>query len=294
MNILISGSSGLIGTALVQHWAGRPVTRLLRSPSTTQAHWDIAAQTVDLRNCPKPDIVILLNGENIGDSRWTPKRKQQLLDSRLQSTELLVNTLLDHPHKPHTVICASAIGYYGNRGDETLTEASTPARNEFTSQLCLEWEARCQPLVQVGIRVVNLRTGIVLSRRGGALPKMLPAFKMGLGGPIGDGQQWMSWIDLEDVVNAIHFIAYNQSLYGPINLTAPNPVRNREFSKTLAGCLSRPCLLPMPSFMVKALFGEMGEALLLSGAKVVPDVLQASGFQFKHPNLESSLCAQLK
>jgi uncharacterized protein (TIGR01777 family) len=233
------------------------------------------------------DAFIHLGGESIA-SRWSPARKRAIVESRVKGTALIAETLAVLHEKPKTFLCASAIGFYGDRGGEVLTEGSH-AGFGFLPEACQAWEAACEPARKAGIRVVNLRTGIVLSPKGGALAQMLLPFKLGLGGVVGSGDQWMSWISLGDEVSAFLHALKTPSLEGPVNLTAPVPVTNREFTKTLGKVLRRPTFFPLPSFMVKLIFGEMGQALLLEGQKVLPKKLEASGFRYSSPGLEGAL-----
>ena len=238
------------------------------------------------------DAVIHLAGESIF-GRWTASKKAKIRESRVLGTANLAAALGRAEEKPKVFVSGSAIGYYGDRGDESLTEENAPGRG-FLAQVCQEWEEATMPAVQADIRTAHLRTGIVLSPKGGALGAMLLPFKMGLGGRVGDGRQWMSWIDVQDMVGGIHHILKNDLLQGPVNMVAPKPVRNEEFVKTLAGILSRLAILPMPAFAVKAAFGEMGEELLLSSAKVEPNKLISSGYPFRHRDLNKSLQHLLK
>ncbi|MDQ1386724.1 MAG: uncharacterized protein QOF56_178 [Acidobacteriaceae bacterium] len=233
------------------------------------------------------DAVIHLAGESIF-GRWTAAKKSKIRNSRVSGTFNLASALARAREKPNVFVCGSAIGYYGNRGDELLSEESAPGAG-FLAQACQEWEEATTPAVQADIRTVHLRTGIVLSPKGGALGAMLLPFKMGLGGRVGDGRQWMSWIDVQDMVGAIHHILKNDLLQGPVNMVAPKPVRNEEFVKTLANVLSRPAILPMPALAVKTLFGEMGEELLLASQKVEPGKLISSGYPFRQRELSKSL-----
>lgn len=291
MNVLITGSSGLIGSALDAHWQGQhQLHRILWQSDSDQRHW---GAPLALDTLPVLDAVVHLAGAGIADKRWSKKRKQAVYDSRIATTNQLVEELLALEHKPSVVLVASAIGYYGDRGNELLDEDSSSDVN-FSSQLCQAWEACCQPLKDAGIRVVHLRFGIVLSADGGALTKMLPAFKAGVGGRMGSGLQWMSWIAIDDAIAAIDFLIARDDIEGAVNMTAPNPVQNRDFSKTLARTLRRPCLLPMPALAIKILFGEMGEELLLGGARVQPKSLQSNGYTFKHPELSGALEAVLR
>jgi uncharacterized protein (TIGR01777 family) len=238
------------------------------------------------------DAVIHLAGESIF-GRWTAAKKRKIRDSRVGGTFNLAQALARAEEKPNVFVCGSAIGYYGNRGDEALSEESAPGAG-FLAQVCQEWEEATTPAVQADIRTAHLRTGIVLSPKGGALKAMLVPFKLGLGGRTGDGRQWMSWIDVRDMVGAIHHILKNDLLQGAVNMVAPKPVRNAEFATTLASVLSRPAIFPMPAFAAKLVFGEMGEELLLGSQKVEPGKLISSGYPFRYRELRASLEALLK
>lgn len=297
--ILVSGASGPIGTALLPTLSanGAHITRLIRAESPRPAHdeqsicWDPANPFVD-DVLSGFDAVIHLAGESIV-GRWTETKKKNIRDSRVMGTQHLAHAMAQAKDKPQMFICSSAIGYYGNRGDEVLTEHSTPGSG-FLPEVCQEWEAATRPAADAGIPTVLIRTGIVLSPKGGALGKMLPPFKMGVGGRIGDGQQWMSWIDVQDMVGAIHHILKSDLLNGPVNMVAPKPVTNAEFTQTLAGVLSRPAIFPVPAFAVKALFGEMGETVLLGSQRVEPTQLVSSGYPFRFRTLRASLENTLK
>lgn len=294
-NILITGASGLIGSALVPFLEshGYIVYSLQRTPSTTIPYWDIQEQVIHLNGAPNPDIIIHLAGENIANSRWTEKVKEKISKSRIDSTQLIVNFINNATTPPKLFICASAIGFYGNSGQQPVDE-NTLQGEDFVSELAAKWEFTAEQVKPAETRVVNLRTGIVLNKKEGALAKMLPAFKMGVGGRIGDGKQIMSWIDLQDEINAILFIIQQPQLMGPVNLTSPNPVNNQTFSIILANILRRPCILPLPAFMIKLLFAQMGEELLLSSTNVRPTKLLEADFKFEYELLEDSLKKQLK
>jgi len=294
-NILITGASGLIGSALIPFLEshGYIVYSLQRTPSKTMPYWNIPKQAIHLNGAPNPDIIIHLAGENIANSRWTEKVKEKISKSRIDSTQLIVNFINNVTTPPKLFICASAIGFYGNSGQQPVDE-STPQGEDFVSELAAKWEFTAEQVKPAETRVVNLRTGIVLNKKEGALAKMLPAFKMGVGGRIGDGKQIMSWIDLQDEINAILFIIQQPQLTGPVNLTSPNPVNNQTFSIILANILRRPCILPLPAFMIKLLFAQMGEELLLSSTNVRPTKLLEAGFKFEYELLEDSLKKQLK
>jgi len=292
--ILVSGVSGPIGAALVPSLkaSGAQIVRLVRAGTANapvdeeQIPWD-PAQTVAPEAVSGFDAVIHLAGESIV-GRWTLAKKARIRDSRVAGTRNLAQSLAKAKDKPQVFICSSAIGYYGNRGDEVLKEESSVGAG-FLADVCREWEAATQPAAEAGIRTVQIRTGIVLSPKGGALGKMLLPFKLGLGGRLGDGRQWMSWIDVQDMVGAIHHILKTDLLQGPVNMVAPRPVTNTEFTKTLAGALSRPAMFPVPAFAVKAAFGEMGETVLLGSQRVEPTQLVASGYPFRFRKLRASL-----
>jgi uncharacterized protein (TIGR01777 family) len=292
MNILISGSHGLVGTALMKSLEpeGHEVFRLVRyAPSSdAEIEWSPDRYSIALARIEGFDAVVNLAGESIAEGRWTEDKKQRIRESRVKGTKLLGDALANLTNPPKTFICASAIGYYGNRGDEILTETSAPG-DDFLAEVCVEWEKATALATEKGIRVLNTRFGVILDAHGGALAKMLPPFQMGIGGKIGSGKQWMSWIALDDVVGALKFALTNEALGGPVNFVAPNPVTNAEFTNTLGKVLSRPTLFPIPAFGVRLLFGEMGEALLLAGQRVAPKRLMTEGYQFQHPQLHEAL-----
>jgi uncharacterized protein len=292
--VLISGVSGPIGAALLPalRASGARITRLIRKDSGRSAvtgaslQWD-PPQPLSPAAVSGFDAVIHLAGESIV-GRWTESKKKKIRDSRVVGTENLAHALAQAQNKPRVFVCSSAIGYYGNRGDEVLTESSPPGSG-FLADVCREWEAATRAAADAGIRTVEIRTGVVLSPQGGALGKMLTPFKMGAGGRIGDGRQWMSWIDVEDVVGAVLHIVESDSLRGPVNLVGPKPVKNAEFTETLASVLGRPAVFPMPAFAVKLAFGEMGETVLLGSQQVEPTQLLNSGFAFRFERLRDSL-----
>jgi hypothetical protein len=238
------------------------------------------------------EAVIHLAGETIV-GRWTDAKKKKIRDSRVAGTRHLAEALAKAAQRPRVFIAGSAIGYYGDRGEEVLREDSASGTG-FLCEVCREWEAAAQPAIDAGIRTANIRTGVVLSPNGGALGKMLPPFKMGLGGRIGDGRQWMSWIDVQDMVGAIHHIMKTDLLQGPVNMTAPKPVTNAEFTKTLAAVLHRPAIFPMPAFAARLAFGQMADELLLASQRVEPTKLVRSGYPFQHADLRGALTAILK
>src|SRR5579863_7056018 len=293
--ILVSGVSGPIGVALLPSLRtnGCAVVRLVRGPAKgdDQISWDPAVP-VEPQTVSGFDAVIHLAGESIF-GRWTEAKKSNIRDSRIVGTFNLASALAQAEDKPKVFVCGSAIGYYGNRGDEALREESAPGTG-FLAEVCQEWEEATTPAVQADIRTAHIRTGIVLSPKGGALGAMLLPFKLGLGGRTGDGRQWMSWIDVQDMVGAIHHILKNDLLQGAVNMVAPKPVRNAEFARTLASVLSRPAIFPMPAFAAKAVFGEMGEELLLGSQRVEPGKLISSGYPFRFRDLRGSLEALLR
>lgn len=296
MKIIISGASGLIGKPLVEQLQqhGHDVVRLVRrAASTGEIMWDPKAGVLSPSALEGADAVIHLSGAGIGDKRWTSSYKREILESRTITTSLIANTIANMNRKPSVFLSGSAIGIYGPRGDEQLNEVSTDGTS-FLADVCKQWEDAAKPAIDAGIRTVLLRTGIVLTTKGGALKKQLPLFQLGLGGKFGNGKQWQSWISIDDEIGAIeHLLTANVS--GAVNLTAPNPVINAEFTSTLARVVKRPAILPIPPFAPKALLGaELADALLFTGQRVIPAALNASGYQFVHPTLEVALRALLK
>lgn len=293
MHILVTGSTGLIGSALIPALTseGHRVSCLVRSKSklgNRDTYWDPAAGELYSPGLEGLDAVIHLAGESIAGGRWTVARKARIRDSRIQGTRLLSETLAHLAHPPKVFISTSAVGYYGDRADEVLTEQSPPGSN-FLAGICHEWESATEPAAQHGIRVVILRLGMVLSLRGGALAKMLTPFRMGVGGIIGSGKQYMSWLAIDDLLRIIIHALKTESLHGATNAVAPNPVTNAEFTKTLGRVLGRPTLLPLPAFAARLALGEMADELLLASARVAPTKLLASGFVFRHPDLGLAL-----
>ena len=292
MKILISGSHGLVGSALTSSLRGdgHEVFNLVRRAphSESEVEWYPERGSLALARLEGMDVVVHLAGESIAEGRWNDEKKKRIRESRVKGTTVLSEALANLKHPPKTLISASAIGYYGNRGDLILTEQSAPG-NDFLSGVCLEWERATESASKEGIRVVKARFGIILSADGGALKKMLPPFRMGVGGRIGSGKQWMSWIALDDVVAGITFAINNDALAGPVNFVAPNAVRNAEFTKTLGKVLSRPTFFPIPEFGVRLAFGEMADALLLSSQRVEPAQLKNAGYEFEYSELASGL-----
>ena len=296
MRLALSGASGLVGQALIPALRERKsrIDTLVRRPAASDQEipWDPARGTINTEALEGVDAVVHLAGENIGRGRWTRARRQTITQSRVKGTNLLARTLAGLERRPHTLICASAVGYYGHRSDEIITEDSPPGTG-FLAELGQAWEQAAEPARQAGIRVVSLRIGLVLSTASGALPRMLTPFKLGLGGVLGTGRQYVSWISLTDLVRAICHVLYDSNLSGPINAVAPNPVTNRSFTKTLGRVLHRPTLLPVPRLALRLAFGQMADDLLLKGARVLPARLQADGFKFVHPELEQALRVEL-
>lgn len=297
MKILISGASGLVGAALtrVLRAEGHSVAHFVR-PGAAQTEgnvkWDPEKRLVDLPAMEAADAVICLNGASIAGGRWTKERKKILRESRILPVRLLAQAFEKLKQKPRVFLSASAIGYYGNRSDEILTESSAGG-NDFLSEVCREWEAEAMQAQQYGMRIACLRFGVVLSIRGGALARMLPPFKMGVGGRLGDGRQWMSWIALYDVVGSIRFVIENESFSGPVNIVSPRPVQNAEFTRVLSSILHRPAIFPAPAFALRLALGELADALLLSSQRVEPERLGAAGYPFRFNHVEPALRAAI-
>jgi uncharacterized protein (TIGR01777 family) len=299
MRILVSGSTGFLGTALVEtlEGQGHSIMRLVR-PATSQksvawaraqtVSWDPVAGKFDAAGAEGADALIHLAGASIAAGRWSASRKDLLRTSRIDATRHLIGALAKLQRPPRVIVAASAIGYYGNRGDETLTEASPPG-NDFLAVACREWEAEAARGAEFGARVVNLRFGIILAAHGGALPRMATPFNFGAGGRLGNGRQWMSWLTLKETISIIQFALATSVLTGPVNAVAPNPVRNSEFTSVLAKTLHRPALFPAPAFALRLALGEMADALLLVSQKVIPSKLADSGYPFFQPNLAGAL-----
>ena len=293
MRVLVSGSSGFVGSALVRslreggHQVGALV-RKGRGAGPDDLLWDPDSGRIDADRLEGADAVVHLAGENIAAGRWTVSRKERIRKSRIDGTLLLTRALAKTGRPPGALISASAVGYYGDRGDELLDEES-PRGHGFLPAVSVGWESATEPAEQRGIRVVNIRFGVILARHGGALRKMLTPFRLGLGGRLGDGHQYMSWIVLDDAVGAVHHAISTTTLRGPVNVVSPNPVTNLEFTKSLGRALGRPTPFPMPAFAARLVFGEMADAILLASARVVPGVLISSGFRFRHPDLEPAL-----
>jgi hypothetical protein len=301
MRVLISGSTGLVGTALIDAFRreGHDLARLVRpstrnrpaargtSPGATNLAWDPVAGKLDAA-ASGADAVVHLAGASIAGGRWTASRKRLLRDSRVAATHHLVAALAQLPQPPKVFVAASAVGFYGDRGDEELTESSAPGR-DFLAQLCRDWEAESGRAAAFGARTVLLRFGILLAKHGGALPQIALPFRLGLGGRIGSGRQWMSWLALEDAVGIVGYALRTSSLSGPVNAVAPHPVRNADFSAALGRVLHRPALFPTPGFVLRLALGEMADALLLSSQRALPERLQRMGYPFEYQALEPAL-----
>lgn len=296
--ILFSGASGLIGASLVRAAEAERIQTLQlirREPrKPEEISWNPqAGQPVrDLALLERLDAAIHLSGANISAQRWNAARKREIVESRVGSTRALLKVLMALKQPPATLLCASATGIYGERGDEILDEESPPGEG-FIADTCRAWEAEASAASEAGIRVVHLRFGVVLAAEGGALGRMLPVFRLGLGGNLGSGRQWMSWIALNDVVRAIFYILDAGALRGPLNIIAPNPVTNAEFTRALGRSLHRPAMIPVPRFALRLAFGEMADEVLLASTRAVPDRLLQAGFTFELPNLDSALKAIL-
>jgi uncharacterized protein len=298
MKILVTGSTGLVGSALLPFLKsqGHEVFRLVRSQAKTgpaAIYWNPEKGIDDAERLEGLDAVVHLAGENIAEGRWTQEKKKRIRDSRVNSTRVLSLALAQFTQPPRALLSASAIGYYGDRGDEIMREESAPG-SDFLANVCREWEAATEPAAQKGIRVVRLRFGAILTPEGGALSKMIVPFQFGVGGKIGSGNQYMSWVALDDVVGAINHALVNETLRGPVNVVAPNTVTNYEFTKTLGRVLSRPTIFSVPAFAARLAFGEMADAALLASTRVEPARLKESGYVFQHPELESALRQMLK
>ncbi len=297
MRVAVTGASGLIGSRLVRALQadGHEVTRLVRRPPTApdEVRWDPASGTVDRVGLEGHDAVVHLAGAGLGDHRWTNAYKAKVLDSRVAGTSLLAETLASLDRPPAVLASGSAVGYYGDRGDEELTERSAPGTG-FLAEVVQAWEAAAAPASRAGIRVALLRSGIVQAPEGGALGRLLLPFRLGVGGRMGSGRQWLSWVAIDDEVGAIRHVLTDRSLEGPVNLTAPNPVTNAEYTRTLGRVLHRPTLLPTPTPALQLMLGrELVSEMLLGGQRVLPRVLQASGYTFAYRTLADALAALL-
>ena len=293
MKILISGASGLVGTAAgdALRRDGHIVGQFVRPGGTARAgdvRWDPASGTADLAAMEGADAVICLSGASVGEGRWTAERKKVLRSSRVDLTRVLVDSLGRLKQKPRVFVAASAVGYYGNRGDEILTESSAGG-NDFIAELARDWETESMRAEAAGIRTVILRFAVILSPKGGALARMVLPFKLGAGGRLGSGKQWMSWVALEDVVEIVRAAISDERMRGPVIVAAPGPVQNAEFTRVLAKVLRRPAIFPAPPFALRIALGEMADGLLLASQRVIPEKLRAAGYRFRYENLESAL-----
>ncbi|SHI08333.1 TIGR01777 family oxidoreductase [Desulfofustis glycolicus] len=290
MNILITGASGLVGSALAEFLfaAGHSFFSLQRNRNNgDQGFWNLA-RIGDEHGMPTFDAVINLAGDNIASGRWTVRKKKLIMESRVAGTTELATFCAGLPVKPRVLLSASATGYYGDRGNTLLRETSTSGDN-FVAKVCRAWESATEPARQAGIRVVNCRIGMVLSGNGGTLSTMLPSFKLGIAGVVGNGQQYVSWVGIDDVVRMFLFLLERDDISGSVNMVAPEAVTNRDFTKTLGSVVGRPTVMNMPAFVAKTVFGQMGEELVLSSSRVVPQVLTEHGYRFVSPNLEETL-----
>lgn len=293
--IAISGSSGLVGSALVGalEARGHEVRRIVRrAPERpTDIAWDIDHGTIDAARCAGVQAVVHLAGENLAQ-RWTSGARRRIRESRVTGTLALSRALAALDTKPRVLLSGSAVGVYGDRGDEILDESSTPG-NDFLAEVCVAWEAATAPASEAGIRVVLLRSGIVLSQAGGALAKMLTPFKLGVGGHVGSGRQWISWMSVDDYPRVVNMLLANEAMAGPVNVVSPNPVTNAEFSRMLARVLGRPSIFTVPKFALELAMGDMARDTILASQRVLPRRLLESGFEFRQPTIEAALRAEL-
>lgn len=301
MKVIVTGSTGLVGQALVRSLMseGHSVTRLVRggaqtfrAPNSVAVNWDPEKGTIDAGELEGHDAAVHLAGEPVAEGRWTDEKKRRIRESRVKGTRFLAETLAGLKAKPRVLVSASATGFYGDRGGEVLIEESASGE-DFLSEVCREWEKAALPASQAGIRVVHPRIGIVLSGEGGALAKMMTPFKLGVGGRVGSGEQYMSWMTLDDLIGVIRHAIENEQVRGPVNAVAPNAVTNAEFTKALGRVLGRPTVFPVPAFALRLAFGEMAD-VLLGGARVKPARLEETGYQFKHADIDSALQSVLK
>lgn len=298
MKVAVTGATGLVGGALSRNLiqAGHRVVALARNPEKAREKvpqveavaWDATSGISPGQALEGLDAVVHMAGESLAAGRWTSRRKRTIVESRISGTRNLVEALSKCSSPPKVLVNASAIGYYGSSEDE-LFEETNPAGQDFLAQLCQQWESQARRATKSGVRVVLVRSGFILSTEGGALPRMLPPFKMGLGGPLGSGKQWMSWIHIEDEVGAILYAIEKEGLEGPLNLTAPNPVTNADFTRALGKALRRPAFFPVPGFVLRLMLGEMAKTLLLSGQRVVPRELEKGGYRFHFSDLDEAL-----
>lgn len=290
MKIGVTGASGMLGSALVPSLrsAGHDVVRIGRG-ADADIRWDPGTGSIDVSACAGIEAFVHLAGANIGQ-RWTPAHRLAIRDSRVQGTALIARTVANVVPRPRVLVCASAVGIYGDAGD-AICDEDAPTGHDFLADVCRAWEANADPARVAGVRTVHLRFGVLLSRHGGALGKLLPVFRLGGGGRVGGGTQWMSWLSMDDAVGAVRFAIERSDLSGAVNATAPSPVTNAEFTETLARVVHRPAIFPVPAFALNLMFGEMARATLLASQRVIPRRLQSAGFQFQHASLEAALHA---
>ena len=290
--VLISGASGLLGSALSAYLSdeGHTVFKLVRREpkSDNEFFWNPMTGKMDLKYLEGFDSIVNFSGKNIGLGRWTKKSKKVIFDSRISSTTLLAESISKLENRPESFLSSSAVGYYGKTGNELVNEGVDPGKG-FLSGLCVEWEKATMPAVKAGVRVIQLRNGVVLSTKGGALSKMLTPFKLGIGGRLGSGRQYFSWILIDDYVRALYHLMTYENIQSPVNIVSPEAVTNREFTKILAKVLNRPAIIPVPAFVLKTMLGQVAEEILLSGTRAFPQLLMGSGFEFKYPELEDAL-----
>ncbi len=291
MNILITGASGLVGSSLVQHLfsQGHTIFSLQRSKDPSGTFWQFDHIPAEIKGSGF-DAVVHLAGENIANGRWSESKKENIMTSRVEGTRQLAQFCAELDKTPATFFCASAIGYYGDRGEETLDETSGAGAN-FVAEVCQAWERAAEPAAEAGMRVLFGRIGMVLSAKGGTLSTMLPSFKLGIAGVVGSGKQYVSWVHIEDLLEMIEHCLEHENLEGPINMVAPAAVTNREFTRTLGRVVKRPTILNMPAFVARTVFGQMGEELVLSSCRVLPSVLMRNGYVHRFANLENALAA---
>jgi len=292
MKIAISGASGLLGSEFSAYLLskGHKVFRLVRRKPNNEdeIQWNPVSGMIEKEKLENMTAIVNFSGKNIGLGRWTVKRKKVLFDSRIMSTRLLAETMTQLKNPPQTFLSSSAVGYYGDRGSTLLNEGAEPGKG-FLSDLCVEWEKATESAMKAGIRVVQMRNGVVLTSKGGALSSMLPAFKMGVGGKLGSGKQYFSWILIDDFVRAAYHLLVSDNIQTPVNVNSPEVVTNYEFTKLLGKALRRPAILPVPGFVLKLLFGQVAEEILLSSTYALPQILMGSGFEFKYAGLEDAL-----
>ncbi|MES2766311.1 MAG: TIGR01777 family oxidoreductase [Bacteroidota bacterium] len=291
MRVLITGGTGLLGTALAENLSDKhEIIIVSRNTQGGKTRFKMIPYDLIPENINNDTAIINLAGDNIGEGKWTPEKKRKIIDSRLKTGKKIIDAIAESEDKPQVLIQASAVGYYGRSLEKTFKEESDPAsQSDFLADVCEQWEESTANVSKYGVRRVVIRTGVVLSKKGGALKELMLPFKMFAGGHIGSGKQWMSWIHIEDTIRAIRFLMENDHARGAFNLVAPNPVRNHEFARALAEAMNRPAILPVPAFAVRMMLGEKADYIVLEGQKVTPDRLETIGFSFKHPIIEGAL-----